>query len=161
MYFTSIDEQLDAIFSAIFSNPRMFAYILYGISFVFLETSASNCLQFGAQVFYAALKQPASDQRLVRLFAVCILTLVCFIIGYSNSLFRNTNRVFAVLKSVGMFVLFVGGVVRAAHQEHKTFGRVHSDASPTALNHFLAISSVLFAYSGWENATYVQHSSNS
>ena len=133
----------------------MFCYTLYGVSFVFLMNDATNCLQFGAQVFRAALKDP-HDQQLVRLFAVCILTLVCFTIAYSNSLFRNTNKVFAGLKLAGMLALFLGGVVCARQNEKST--TVHfAIPKPSALSHFLALSYVMFAYTGWENATFVQH----
>ncbi|KAF8417680.1 amino acid permease-domain-containing protein, partial [Terfezia claveryi] len=141
---------------AILSKPKMFWYILYGVSFVFLMNGATNCLQFGAQVFLADLKVP-QDQRLVRLFAVCILTLVCFTIAYSNRLFRNTNKLFAVLKTVGMLVLFIGGAVFAsAPKENHTTSIKKKDARPSSVNHFLALSYVLFAYSGWENATFVR-----
>ena len=140
----------------------MFSYVLYGVSFVFLMSDTTNCLQFGAQVFRADLKQPEDDQRLVRLLAICILTLICLVIAYSNSLFRNTNKIFAGLKSVGMLVLFIGGVVAVAHQKDKTTSVTFKSngATSPALNHFLALSSVLFAYTGWENATFVQHPSN-
>ncbi|KAF8418448.1 amino acid permease-domain-containing protein [Tirmania nivea] len=149
---------------AIFSKPKMFFYTLYGVAFVFLMNGTTNCLQFGAQVLRADLKEPDNDPRLVRLFAVCILTLVCFALAYSNSLFRTTNKVFAGFKVVVMLVLFIGGVLKAADQKDITFGRVHqtsNEPSVPALNHFLALSSVLFAYNGWENATFVQHPSNS
>ena len=138
----------------------MFCYVLYGVSFVVLVGGTTNCLQFGAQVFHADLKQPDDDQRLVRIFAVCILTLVCFTIAYSNNLFRNTNKAFAVLKSVGMLVLFLGGAVRSTRQGQKSAGVVFQKKLE-AVDHFLALSQVMFAYNGWENATFVQYPSYS
>ena len=113
-------------------------------------------------MFYADLKNPEHDPRLVRFFAVCILTLVCFNISYSRSLLQTAmaNKLFAGLKSVGMLVLSTGGIVGAARQKDKTTDLTFNDVKPPALNHFLALSSVLFAYHGWENATFAQLPSN-
>ncbi|RPB21347.1 hypothetical protein L211DRAFT_443718 [Terfezia boudieri ATCC MYA-4762] len=56
-----------------------------------------------------------------------------------------------------MLVLFIGGVVRAcARPEEKPNRIVKKDVRPSALNHFLALSYILFAYTGWENATFVR-----
>ena len=143
----SIGKQLDAIFT----KPKMFFYTLYGITFIFLNGS-TNCLQFGAQVFLADLKDPASDQRLVRLFAIFILTVVCCIVA-------SSNRLLGFLKFVGLLVLIGKGVVAAVRQESKSFTQlsIFNDNRPQPLNHFLALSNILFAYNGWENATFVLH----
>lgn len=137
-------------------RPKMLAYMLYAVQFVVLMSSSTNCLQFGGQVLVADLRDPQTHQRLLRFFAITILTVVCLILYLNTYYFRKLNILFAYLKLVLIFVI----VGRAAYVA-RTHGHTGFDVlpqikpKPKTVSHFLAFLNVLFAFNGWENATFV------
>lgn len=144
---------------AFIPRPKLFMYTLYAIQFVLLMHNSTNCLQFGSQVILADLRDPEVNQRLVRFFGIVILTVVCLIIYFNNTIFRYFNLTVAWLKFAGLIVLFGKGLQMAIAQETKTFGAIDQSSylfSESPLRHFLALLQVLFAFNGWENATFVK-----
>lgn len=140
------------------SRPKMFAYMLYAIQFVVLMGASTTCLQFGAMVIVADHREPQYQQRLMRFFATTILSVVCLILYFNTYYFRKLNIVFACLKCI-LIIVIVG---KAAHFSHthghpgfRVLPELQNASPPKVVSHFNAFLNVLFAYSGWENATFV------
>ena len=119
--------------------------------------SSTNCLQFGALVLLADLKDPQDNQRLLRFFAATVVTVVCLVLYFNNYYFRKLNILFACLKIILILVIIGRAGVVASTQNHKEFSALPQIQSErTVLSHFLAFLNVLFAFNGWENATFVR-----
>ena len=142
------------------SKPKMLAYMLYAIQFMVLMNSSTNCLQFGAFVLRADLEDPKHHQRLLRFFATTLLTSVCLVLYFNNYYFRKLNILFAFLKFMFMFVIVGSASYVAITQDHKDFSALPQPqpGQRTVLSSFLAFLNVLFAFNGWENATFVPSS---
>lgn len=140
------------------SRPKMLAYMLYAIQFVVLMSSSTSCLQFGALVLEADLREPQSNQRLLRFFAITILSLVCLLLYFNTYYFRKLNILFACLKCI-LIVIIVGKAAHVSHTNGHPGFRVlpvlQKKPQPKVVSHFMAFLNVLFSYTGWENATFV------
>ncbi|KAF8461224.1 amino acid permease-domain-containing protein [Kalaharituber pfeilii] len=144
---------------AAFPKPKLLFYTVYALPFIILDSTATNALQFGAQVFRADLRSASEDPRLVRYFAVSIATIICLAILFSVSLIHKVNKTLAFVKVVGMIVLFGAALRAAILQPDFSFGSIgvpNSGRKVSVINQFLAFLHVLFSYSGWENATFVK-----
>ena len=115
--------------------------------------TSTNSLAFGSLVLNADLRDPQHNQRLVRFFAFVVLTLAAILIFFSNTLFQKMNKALAGVKIASLVVLIGGGIYATISQENRTFKAISMDRS--AVDHFLALFHVLFAYNGWEHATFV------
>ena len=118
--------------------------------------TSTNSLAFGSLVIRADLRDPEDNQRLVRFFAFVVLTLAAILIFFSNTLFRKLNKALAAVKIAALVVLIGGGIYATNKQENRTFKSISMDqAEHPAVDHFLALFYVLFAFNGWEHATFV------
>lgn len=144
------------------SKPKMLAYTLYSTQFIVFMSTSTGCLQFGAFVLLACRQDPQNHQRLLRFFAATILTAVCLVIYFNTWYFRKLNVLFAYLK----IVMICGIIGMASYKSHKSqkshslsFGEIneqsHLKTQSSMLSHFMAFLNVLWAFSGWENATFV------
>ena len=142
------------------SKPKMLAHMLYAIQFMVLMSSSTNCLQFGALVLRADLEDPQHHQRLLRFFATTLLTSVCLVLYFNNYYFRKLNILFACLKVILIFVIIGSASYVAITQDHKDFSALQQTqpGQRTVVSSFLAFLNVLFAFNGWENATFVPSS---
>ena len=137
----------------------MLAYMLVSTQFVVLVNSSTNCLQFGALVLLAKQQQPQDHQQLLRFFATTVLTVVCLVLYFNNYYFRKLNLLFAFLKVILMLVIIGRAIYVACTQKIRGFGELPqlqiSYGSTPTVSQFMAFLNVLFAFNGWENATYV------
>lgn len=113
-------------------------------------------MQFARQVIIAATDNPdIHDQRVMRLIAVVIITVICLLLYFSTATGRRLNRYLAWLKIGLMIIVFMAGAIKAgdatAHDITKSFQSAHSSSAAALLQ-------VLFSFQGWENATLVRGS---
>ncbi|OCK94885.1 uncharacterized protein K441DRAFT_90733 [Cenococcum geophilum 1.58] len=137
----------------ILPRPILLTYTCYSLYFVCLYTTATNSMQFARQVIMAATKSDdIPDQRVMRLIAVVIMSLICLLLYFSTATGRKLNRYLAWLKIGLMIIIFIAGGVKAgkgpAHDINWKFKSAQSNSA-------IALLQVLYAYQGWENATLV------
>ncbi|OCK81272.1 hypothetical protein K432DRAFT_392315 [Lepidopterella palustris CBS 459.81] len=137
----------------IMPGPPLLAYTLYALYFVMIYTTTTNSMQFARQVIITATKkQEITDQRVWRLIAVVITSVICLLLYFSTSTGRRLNRYLAYLKIGMMLILFLFGAIKAgkhtAHDITQSFQTSHSSSATALLQ-------VLFSFQGWENATLV------
>ena len=137
----------------------MLAYTLYAIHFVVLMTPSTNCLHFSALVLLVGGKVPQDHQWLLRCYAIVILTFVCLTFVCLTLLCnRNTlsllNNVFACFKLVMLFgiIAYLG---ESANTVYWHLDEGIGTKNTTVVSYFLAFLHILFAFSGWENPTFV------
>lgn len=114
-------------------------------------------MQFARQVIMASTSSTIiSDQKVMRLIAVVITTVICLLLYFSTATGRRINRYLAWLKIGLMITVFVAGAVKAGRNKtsvmnedmSRTFDLTQSNSATALLN-------VLFSFQGWENATLV------
>lgn len=144
-------------------SPKFLATCLYGIPFIILGTAAGNALIFAISIFHAAgIVEP--DKIAVRGLAIGVITFCCFVHGVWRTGGIYLNNFFGSIKLAILFGIFIigviyaggglGGSTRTASQNlsvHTSVGNPLNDAYGYA-EAFLA---VLFAYGGFNQATYV------
>lgn len=110
---------------------------------------------FASQVYLSATDGDNPDQRVLRLIAVVIITIVCLLHYFSARMGRDLNVILAVSKVSMLVVLCIGGAVKATKEHAHNFNGVKPETpnSPSSFGAGLLL--VLFAFQGWENATFV------
>ncbi len=110
-------------------------------------------MQFASQVIMAATKSDGiPDQRVMRLIAVALMSLVCLLLYFSTSTGRKLNRYSAFLKVILLIVVVIaGGIAAGKSPSHDITHKAKVVKSRSAV----ALLQVLYAYQGWENATLV------
>ena len=142
-------------------KPRLLAYTLYAFYFVFLYTSAANCMSFARFVLaasnlsYFPSKALDHNQALLRFMAVVAITAICILLHVSNTKSKWVNKATAGAK----ILLLLGAIFAGAAYIGK-----EQAASPPSLsgsqeqwqmtahgttNWALALITVLFSYHGW------------
>ncbi|MCJ1265183.1 hypothetical protein MMC22_005058 [Lobaria immixta] len=142
----------------VFPKPSLLFYTVYAFLYILLNSSATNCMQFANQVYISATDRDNPDQRLLRLIAVVILTIVCLLHYFSARIGRDLNIILAASKVLTLGILFVAGAIIA--NEKKLFNEEYpktppisnSPSSSSAAAGFLLI---LYSFQGWQNATFV------
>ncbi|KAI0130316.1 amino acid permease-domain-containing protein [Xylariales sp. AK1849] len=147
--------------------PRDLMTYLYSIMFVVLSGSHANALLFGNGVLTASTPPgTAPEQRLQKLFAVLLLSVVCVFQSFSRLNYIRFSDVFALYKSLVLsFISIIGwlalGGVRspaAAGTGQYGLANIQNDASKGTLSALavgVALLDILRAYSGYENVNYV------
>lgn len=120
----------------------------------------ANALAFARFVTVAALSDYSDGQdlnaKVIKLIAVCIVSVVCLIHYFSTDLGRLLNKVTALYKLVLLVVVFGSGFWAAARVQHVGLGRENDQPPvPNVTSRLGAFVLVLYSYSGWENANYV------
>lgn len=144
-------------------SPKFLATCLYGIPFIVLGTAAGNALVFAISIFRAAGIAIPNDYT-VRGLAIGVITFCCFMHGFWRRGGVILNNCFGAVKLVMLFVVFVMGVIYAAgglggsNEVAAANLSVHnSTKNPLhgAYGYAEAFLAVLFAYGGFNQATYV------
>lgn len=110
---------------------------------------------FANQVYISATDGNNPDQRVLRLIAVVILTVVCLLHYFSARTGRDLNVVLAASKVVMLCVLFVAGAIKANKEHVRDFNQVNLNASTSSSSAAAGFLLILYAFQGWENATFV------
>jgi amino acid transporter len=150
-----------------FLGDGLLAYITYSILFVANFNSGTNSMQTGRMILLCiAAAEPGTpdvNRDAVRLIGVVVLTAICLLQFFSPAIGRALNKGFAVVKILFLFALFFVGVAANAHSMTTPDGVV-VDRAPdwttwhetgSKLYFAKALLAVLFAFEGWENATFV------
>jgi len=141
----------------VFRRPDLLATILYSAFFVLTATTDGNCIEFAKHVLLAAnpLAQTTAelDSRLITLFAILVLTFICFLHYFSRNSGLFLNLVFALYKIIFVAILIVAGGLA-----YKKSGHNLHDWDDQAVENRDALAAFIFivySYQGWEGANYV------
>lgn len=138
-----------------FPKPALLVYTVYAFLYILLNTSATSCMVFANQVYISATDDNNPDQRVLRLIAVVILTVVCLLHYFSARTGRDLNVVLATSKVVMLSVLFVAGAIKANKEHVYDFNQVNLNASTSSSSAAAGFLLILYSFQGWENATFV------
>lgn len=146
--------QLDEIFR----NPELLATILFSTFFITIPNTDGNSLQFAKHVLLTALPDVTDttqlDKRLISFVAISILTVVCFIHYFSRNSGLLLNLVFAVYKTILVFIFVICGCVASGKPDN---GKSDWGDQPIPSKNILAaMIYIIYSYQGWENANYVR-----
>lgn len=127
-------------------GPSLLTYTTYSLYFVLIYTTATNSMQFARQVIISSTKsQDIHNQRVLRLIAVIITTVIYLLLYFSTATGRRLNRYVAYLKVLLLLILFIFGAIKAskhpAHNISKSFQSSHSSSA-------VALLQVLFSFQG-------------
>lgn len=120
-----------------------------------MYNTATNSMQFARHVMIAATSDPINqDPRVLRFIAVVITTAICLLLYFSTATGRKLNRYTAYAKITMLFIVLVAGGVKAKNAPATDLG--HMPFAPfVGSGPGGALLQVLFAFQGWENATFV------
>jgi amino acid transporter len=138
----------------------MFAYIIYTFYFVLTYNTASNSMQLANQALISANihnNNYRPDGRLLRFLAIVALSFFCLLHYFSGRAGRTLNQILAGSKVCLLFIVFIAGIVRASKNFRGDWAQQSNSngfagSGPACARAFLLI---VFAFSGWENATFV------
>jgi hypothetical protein len=141
-------------------TPPMFAYIIYTFYFVLTYNTASNSMQLANQALISANihnNNYRPDGRLLRFLAIVALSFFCLLHYFSGRAGRTLNQILAGFKVCLLFIVFIAGIVRASKNFRGDWAQQSNSngfagSGPACARAFLLI---IFAFSGWENATFV------
>ena len=153
----------------------LFAFIIYSIFFVVFFNSATSAMQFGRMVLLCIAAgehgknhvSPDVNNDLMRYIGVTVLSIICLLQYFSPDFGRSLNRFLAVIKIGFLVGLFFVALAATSRELKDSKGHVvdraadwtvwqHEKSKLTFAKAFLA---VIFSFEGWENATFVSHSS--
>jgi hypothetical protein len=128
--------------------------------FLMVGKGVANALAFARFVTVAALPDYSDGQdlnaKVIKLIAVCIVSVVCLIHYFSTDLGRLLNKLTALYKLILLVVVFGSGFWVAARVQHVGLGREDDQPPvPGVTSRLGAFVLILYSYSGWENANYV------
>lgn len=144
-------------------SPDFLATCLYGIPFIVLGTAVGNALVFAISIFRAAGVDHPNDYA-VRGLAIGVITFCCMMHGLWRKGGLYLNNFFGIIKLailVGIFVLgvaYAAGEFGGSNQISSQNLSVHNSAKDplnSAYGYAEAFLAVLFAYGGFNQATYV------
>lgn len=150
-----------------FLGDGLLAYITYSIVFVANFNSGTNSMQTGRMILLCiAAAEPGTpdvNRDAVRLIGVVVLTAICLLQFFSPAIGRALNKGFAVVKILFLIALFLVAAAANAHPMTTPDGAMVDRAPDWATWHETgsklyfakALLAVLFAFEGWENATFV------
>lgn len=110
---------------------------------------------FANQVYLSATDEDNPDQRVLRLIAVVMVTVICLLHYFSARMGRDLNVVLAVFKLVILCVLFIAGAIKANKEHVQDFNQVNLNTSTSSSSAAAAFILILYSFQGWENATFV------
>lgn len=110
---------------------------------------------FAHQVYLSAIDGDNPDLRVLRLIAVVMVTVVCLLHYFSAHMGRDLNVVLAVSKVVTLSILFIAGAIKANKEHVHDFNQVNLNTSTSSSSTATAFILIVFAFQGWENATFV------
>jgi amino acid transporter len=150
-----------------FLGDGLLAYITYAVIFIAVFNSGTNSMQTGRMILLCVVADepgnPDVHRDVVRLIGVIVLTSLCLLQFFSPKTGRGLNKVLATVKILFLVALFLVGVDATSRPmttpENAEVGRggdwlVWHDTG-SRLNFAKALLAVLFAFEGWENATFV------
>ncbi|KXT01159.1 hypothetical protein AC578_601 [Pseudocercospora eumusae] len=148
-------------------KPRLLAYTLYAFYFVFLYTSATNCMQFARFVLASANYEYFStmdddkldhNQRLVRFLSVAVISAICLLLYVSSAKSKLVNKATALAKVILLLGVILAGAAyigkNGLHGLRRSTPDIR-DLSSRDTNWPFALMQALFSFHGWENATMV------
>ncbi|KAK1990857.1 hypothetical protein LX36DRAFT_379650 [Colletotrichum falcatum] len=152
---------------------------LYAFYFVFVYTTSTNAMYFGAQVLLATSGKTNlqdldldDNQQILRFLSVVVTTVVCLVLYLSSSKSRLLNMLTALGKVALLLIICAFGCRYLsqrdvfATEDHWTRPRgksttieLHTEADSSRRtvesNWQAAFITILFSFHGWENATLV------
>ncbi len=151
-----------------FLGDGLLAYITYSIVFVANFNSGTNSMQTGRMILLCIAASEAGtpdvNRDVVRLIGVVVLTAICLLQFFSPEIGRKLNKALAGVKILFLVALFLVAVAANGHPMTTPDENVVVDRAadwmvwhPTGSKLYFAkaLLAVLFAFEGWENATFV------
>ncbi|KAF3911067.1 hypothetical protein AA313_de0204548 [Arthrobotrys entomopaga] len=145
-----------------FKRPRLLFVTVFSVQFILFWNTATNCIQSARQILTCANSNlnrnniyEGQDGRLIGFIAIVISSCVCLLHYFSTAAGRITNVGLAAFKVLLLCVLFGRGAWFAQkYQEGFDWG---SQKAPEIdwKGFTYAVFVVLFAFQGWENASFV------
>ncbi|KAK6535901.1 hypothetical protein TWF281_000152 [Arthrobotrys megalospora] len=146
----------------IFKKPRLLSVTIFAGQFILFWNTATNCAQAARQIIACSNHSldtnnvyAGQDTRLIAFIGIVISSTVCLLHYFSTAAGRVTNVAFAAFKVLLLLILLGRGVWFA-----ETFKQGQQDwtsqPNPIEWKTFTyATFIVLFAFQGWENASFV------
>lgn len=132
--------------------------MLFSGYFIFLGNSYGNSIQFAKHVLISANQDVSFstelDTRLVRYIAISVITLVCFIHGYSSKAGLFLNKLLAWYKVILLIVVFAAGM-RYSDKHGSQWKDDTIPSNGSSMDGLAAMVLIFYTYQGWENANYV------
>lgn len=142
----------------IYRRPELLATVLFSGYFIFLGNSYGNSIQFAKHVLISANQDVSFstelDTRLVRYIAISVITLVCFIHGYSSKAGLFLNKLLAWYKVILLIVVFAAGM-RYSDKHGSQWKDDTIPSNGSSMDGLAAMVLIFYTYQGWENANYV------
>ncbi|KAK6532031.1 hypothetical protein TWF694_003194 [Orbilia ellipsospora] len=146
----------------IFKKPRLLFVTIFSVQFILFWNTATNCAQAARQILTCANNSlnrndiyDGQDSRLIGFIAVVISSCVCLLHYFSTAAGRVTNVGLAAFKVLLLCVL-VGRGAWYAQKYQEGFDWQNQRAPDIEWKGFTyAVFVVLFAFQGWENASFV------
>ena len=147
-------------------RPKYLVLCIYALNFILLASCAPNALSFGDDIVGAqGSERSATTDALARILAMVAITLPCLLHAFTRRGGIVINNIFVVIKiaMVCSFpVMAIYGIrtgktpnfAKANMNSTTSFANIHSDVDSYTQG-FLA---VLYAYSGYNQASYVRES---
>ncbi|KAF3940839.1 hypothetical protein ABW19_dt0205090 [Dactylella cylindrospora] len=150
----------------IFKRPALLFVTIFSTQFILFWNTATNCVQIARQVLACADRNlnvndafaHVTDGRLIGFIAIVVTSAVCLLHYFSTAAGRITNVSFAVFKVAMLLVLFGRGAWFSATKKSGGSWTATGDLGDYTerwKSYAYAIFIVLFAYQGWENASFV------
>jgi amino acid transporter len=139
-----------------FRKPELLAAILFSAYFILIPNTTGNSLAFSKNLLLAA--NPTAtvtgdlDGRLLTFFAVCGLSMVCFLHYFSRRSGMFLNKLFALYKIFLLIAFIVAGGIASRSDGN---GKDDWSSQPGNRDYLGALIYVMYSYRGWENANYV------
>ncbi|KAF3284100.1 hypothetical protein TWF970_011321 [Orbilia oligospora] len=145
----------------LFKKPKLLFVTIFAGQFILFWNTATNCSQAARQIIACADKSldtnnvyDGQDTRLIAFIAIVISSFVCLLHYFSTAAGRVTNVAFAVFKVVMLLILLGRGAWFS--ETFKQGGDWKAQPNPIEWKSFTyATFIVLFAFQGWENASFV------
>ncbi|KAF3222450.1 hypothetical protein TWF106_005115 [Orbilia oligospora] len=145
----------------LFKKPKLLFVTIFAGQFILFWNTATNCSQAARQIIACADKSldtnnvyDGQDTRLIAFIAIVISSFVCLLHYFSTAAGRVTNVAFAVFKVVMLLILLGRGAWFS--ETFKQGGYWKAQPNPIEWKSFTyATFIVLFAFQGWENASFV------
>ncbi|KAK6362692.1 hypothetical protein TWF730_000148 [Orbilia blumenaviensis] len=146
----------------IFGKPKLLLVTIFAGQFILFWNTATNCLQAARQTIACADKSlntdnvyDGQDTRLIAFIGMVISSAVCLLHYFSTAAGRVTNVAFAVFKVLMLLILLGRGAWYAENFDQGK-GPWNFQPNPIDWRSFTyATFIVLFAFQGWENASFV------
>jgi amino acid transporter len=134
---------------------------IFGTAYIILGNMAGNCIVFGIRIIEAAGGEVTNGA--VRGIAIAAATFACGIHAFSRRGGIWLSNIFALIKVLILVLMIVTGICAWAGAfktknyatENMAANRAFKDASPESYGYVSAFLAVIFAWSGFDQPTYV------